>query len=76
MSDSTRNTPQRAAAQAFQVRIDELTGKGWTARAAERHARKERRLRSPRHKAAVARRVEAATIRFEGTGDYTSFNFI
>ena len=75
MSDSTRNTPQRVA-PALQARIDELTTKGYTARAAERVARNERRLRSPRHKAAIARRVEAATMRFEATGDYTAFNSI
>ena len=66
-------TPAQAALQA---RIDELIGKGWTARTAERHARRERKRRSPRHKAAIDRRVEAATMRFEATGDYKAFNYI
>jgi len=53
----------------FQARIAELTARGYTSRAAERVAKKERRLRSPRHKAAVTRKLEAATLRYEATGN-------
>lgn len=65
-----------ASQTALQARIDELIAKGWTAKAAERQAKRERRLNSPQHKAAIERRVEAATQRFEATGDYTAFNYI
>lgn len=57
----------------YQARIAELIAKGYTPKAAERRARKERRLRSPQHKAAVARRLEGAIDRFERTGDATAF---
>jgi hypothetical protein len=40
----------------FDARIAELTAKGISPRAAERMAKRERRLHSPQHKAAVARR--------------------
>lgn len=52
----------------FQARIAELTAKGISPRIAERMARKERKLASPQHKAAVARRLALADTRFEATG--------
>ena len=54
----------------YQARIAELISKGFSPKIAEKRANKERRLRSPQHKAAVARRVEAATMRFEATGEF------
>lgn len=53
-----------------QARIAELTAKGYTARAAERVAKRERKLASPQHKAAVARRLALADTRFEATGEF------
>ena len=41
----------------FQIRITELIARGWTPKAAEKRARKEWCLKSPQHKAAVARRL-------------------
>lgn len=60
----------------FQTRIAELIAKGWTPKAAEKRARKERRLQSPQHKAAVARRVGLADARFEVTGQTNSYDHI
>jgi hypothetical protein len=60
----------------FQARIAELTAKGISPRAAERMAKRERRLHSPQHKAAVARKLEAATLRFEATGNAAAFKVL
>lgn len=54
----------------FQTRVTELIAKGYNPRAAERKAKKERVAQSPQHKAAVARRLAAADIRFQATGDF------
>lgn len=60
----------------YTLRIEGLVAKGWTLKAAEKRARKERRLQSPQHKAAVARRVGQADDRFEVTGNLDSYNAI
>ncbi len=62
--------------QEFQSRIAELIAKGYSPRTAERIAKRERRLRSPRHKAAVARRLAAADARFERTGDADAYKAV
>lgn len=44
----------------FEARVTELTARGYTQRQAERVAKRERRLASPLHTRAVARRWAAA----------------
>ena len=63
-------TEDKVTKAEFEARIKELQAKGISPRIAERIAKKERRLQSPQHKKAVARRVEMATIRFEATGKF------
>jgi hypothetical protein len=60
----------------FQARIAELIARGYSPRAAERTAKRERRLHSPQHKAAVARRMGGAADRFEATGNVAAFKVL
>lgn len=53
----------------FDARILELIAKGYTSKAADRTARKERRRAHPQHRAAIARRLALADARFERTGN-------
>ena len=57
----------------FQARIAELTAKGHSPRTAERIAKRERKARSPQHKAAQARRLAMADARFERTGNIDAY---
>ncbi len=62
--------------QAYEARIQELLAAGRSRKYAEHVARTERRLASPQHKAAVARKLSHADARYDATGDVSAFNAV
>ena len=61
-------SPAESATSAHQARIAELIGKGFTLRAAERVANRERTAAHPLHIRAIARRVAMADAVLTATG--------
>ena len=70
MDKQILQSPAESATAAHAARVAELIGKGYTLRAAERVANRERTAAHPLHIRAIQRKVEAATRRFESTGEF------
>lgn len=61
---------------AVNAKVVELIGKGWTAEAATKRARKACKHLHPSAKRATARNLALADVRFDQTGDVSSYNRI
>ena len=68
MDNNILVAPAESATAAHQARVAELIGKGYTLRAAERVANRERTAAHPLHIRAIARRVAMADMVLAATG--------
>ena len=68
MDNQILQSPAESATAAHAARVAELIGKGYTARAAERVANRERTAAHPLHLRAIARRVAMADAVLAATG--------
>ena len=72
MDNQILQSPAESANQAHAARVAELIGKGYTRRAAERVANRERTAAHPLHLRAIARRVAIADAVLAATGKVVS----